>query len=120
MKHLKFFCRIGLSAALFLIASSANSAVCNNWSTNSGTVTRVYPTFAFQNKPAGTYFRIAGTTSGLQDSVNGYYFIPQKANYSEMHNLILEAVRSGRQISVNTVNCAPANIAEVLYLVLDL
>ncbi len=97
-----------------------------SFSSNSGLVKRIYPQFTPVSGP-GTFFQLKGTNTKALN-LNGYYFIPATPDtlpvqslYRSMHDLLVEAAKSGWTVQVRTANCGgPAAEAKVEYLVVDL
>lgn len=114
-----------LGVVVLISAGAVQAQVCN-YSANTGLVKRIYPQFAPVAGP-GTFFQLKGTNTKAVNP-NGYYFIsampatlPIQSLYRSMHDLLVEAAKSGWTVQVRTTNCGgPVAEAKVEYLVVDL
>jgi len=111
---------------VLLVPVAAQAAVCD-FSVNSGQIKRIYPQFAPTVGP-GTFFQLKGTNTQAV-TPNGYYFIratpataPVQSLYRSMHDLLVEAAKTGWTVQVRTADCThgPKALAMVEYLVVDL
>jgi hypothetical protein len=104
MKGFNCFC---LGAFLLVgVVPTAHSA-CSDYTENYGKVSRIYPQYN-----SGTYFTLKG---GIMNALGGntYYHISPKetsseqAIYRSIHDMLMEAAKSGRKVYVETVknNC---------------
>jgi hypothetical protein len=117
--------RLLLGVVLLVSAGAVQAQVCS-FPSNTGRVHRIYPQFAPASGP-GTFFQLKGTNTKALNP-NGYYFIPAtpatlpiQSLYRSMHDLLVEAAKSGWTVQVRTANCGgPVAEAKVEYLVVDL
>jgi len=121
-------CAVLVGVCFLFTVANASAGICD-FNSNFGKVKRVYPQWQ-SNALAGTYFSLhPGITNAVVG--NAYYFIPALPNaslsaqslYRSLHDLLLEAAKSGWTVNVRTTNCATPAIypayAPVAYLFVD-
>jgi hypothetical protein len=115
-KSLAFFgavavCVVNLVAVL--VPARADNVICG-FQKNTGQVARIYPQFSPGLDPnGGTFFRLKNGQTAALANANSYYFIPaggsssHLAVYQTLNNLLLEAAKSGKTVSVRISASSP-------------